>query len=63
MERMKIEKVKKVARTMIEMYPDKFTSDFEKNKEVLRELFEISSKGLRNQIAGYIAHLLKGEKS
>ena len=51
--------VKRTARRLLEEYPDKFTDSFEENKRVLMEIADIKSKKLRNQIAGYIAHLVK----
>jgi small subunit ribosomal protein S17e len=51
--------VKRTARKLLEMYPDIFTRDFEHNKKVVSQLIEYRSKKLRNQIAGYITHLVK----
>ncbi|MEB3817069.1 MAG: 30S ribosomal protein S17e [Desulfurococcales archaeon] len=51
--------VKRTARKLLEMYPDLFTRDFEHNKRVVSVLIEYKSKKLRNQIAGYITHLIK----
>ncbi len=51
--------VKRTARKLLEMYPDLFTRDFEHNKKVVAQLIEYRSKKLRNQIAGYITHLIK----
>jgi len=44
------------------MYPDLFTRDFEHNKKVVKELVEVDSKKLMNQIAGYVTHLKKVEQ-
>jgi len=52
------EYVKKVARELIELYPDKFSTDFQSNKKATESLAEISSAKLRNRIAGYITRLL-----
>jgi small subunit ribosomal protein S17e len=49
--------VKKTARELFELYPDKFGSDFQANKEILDTLAEVSSSKLRNRIAGYITRL------
>jgi small subunit ribosomal protein S17e len=46
--------VKKTGRTLLERYPDAFGHDFEHNKELVTELTNIESKGVRNRIAGYI---------
>jgi small subunit ribosomal protein S17e len=46
--------VKKTATLLMERYPDAFGPDFEHNKEVVEELTNIESKGVRNRIAGYV---------
>ena len=51
--------VKRTAKELLEKYPDLFTRDFEHNKQVVKKLLDVSSKKLRNQIAGYITHLVK----
>jgi len=51
--------VKRTARKLLSMYPDLFTDDFEHNKQMVKKLIETPSKKLRNQIAGYITHLVK----
>ena len=38
----------------MERYPDAFGDDFEHNKELVTELTNVESKGVRNRIAGYI---------
>ncbi len=51
--------VKRTARKLLEMYPNLFTTDFEHNKQIVKALLITPSKKLRNQIAGYITHLVK----
>ena len=46
--------VKKTATLLLERYPDAFGDDFEHNKELVTELTNVDSKGVRNRIAGYI---------
>ena len=46
--------VKKTGTILMERYPDAFGHDFEHNKDVVEELTDIESKGVRNRIAGYI---------
>lgn len=46
--------VKKTGRILMEKYPDAFGPDFEHNKELVEELTNIESKGVRNRIAGYV---------
>ncbi len=48
--------VKKTARLLMERYPEAFSHDFEQNKELVEQLTNIESKGVRNRIAGYITH-------
>ena len=48
--------VKKTATILMEKYPEAFTDDFEHNKDVVMEVTDIESKGVRNRIAGYITH-------
>lgn len=50
--------VKRVARELLEKYPDLFTRNFEHNKQVVKRVATIPSKRLRNKIAGYITHLI-----
>lgn len=58
MGKVRTEQVKRVARELIRRFPDKFTKDFEHNKQVLETVAEIPSQKLRNKIAGYITRLL-----
>ncbi|MCD6575589.1 MAG: 30S ribosomal protein S17e [Nanoarchaeota archaeon] len=54
--------IKSKSEELLRQYPDKFTSDFQKNKKMLDELVDIPSKQLRNKIAGAIVHLVKQSK-
>ena len=54
-----MDRIRRISQTLLQRYPDRFTTDFEKNKEVLSELTIINSKTLRNHIAGYITKTLK----
>ena len=49
-----MDRVKKMANELLERYPDKFTSDFNENKETIKNFGTVRSKELRNKIAGYI---------
>ncbi|BDH79201.1 MAG TPA: 30S ribosomal protein S17e [Methanothermobacter sp.] len=51
--------VKRVAKELVENNPGKFTLDFEKNKKLVEELSTVSTKHLRNKIAGYITRLMR----
>jgi len=50
--------VKKIARELVERFPDKFTTDFENNKKIVDTLTRTSSTKLRNRIAGYTTRLI-----
>ncbi|MFP4218401.1 MAG: 30S ribosomal protein S17e [Salinarchaeum sp.] len=47
--------IKKTGQVLLERYPDAFSTDFEHNKEAVETLTNITSKNVRNKIAGYIA--------
>ena len=52
--------VKKTATILMEKYPEAFNDDFEHNKDVVMEVTDIESKGVRNRIAGYVTHKRAG---
>ncbi len=53
---------KRIARELVERFPDIFTTDFETNKKLVESLTNISSKKLRNRVAGYITQLQNQKK-
>jgi len=55
--KVRTEQVKRIARQLLDKYPNKFSTDFEKNKQFVTELTNISSTKLRNRVAGYAARL------
>ncbi|WP_048062619.1 30S ribosomal protein S17e [Caldivirga maquilingensis] len=55
--------IKRVGRMLMEQYPDRFTEDFEHNKQVVGQLVEGVSKKVRNRIAGYITSQVKRIKT
>jgi len=50
--------VKRISKGLIETHND-FTTDFETNKKLVSEYSTVSTKHLRNKIAGYITRLIK----
>ncbi|MCD6330907.1 MAG: 30S ribosomal protein S17e [Thermoplasmata archaeon] len=54
--------VKKIALELIEKFPEEFTDDFEKNKMLVERLTTISTKNLRNRVAGYITRLMEDRR-
>ncbi|MFC1741475.1 30S ribosomal protein S17e [Nanoarchaeota archaeon] len=61
MGRIKTDMVKRTTVKLMKMYPEKFTTDFTKNKLVLNDLVVIRSKKLRNVIAGYSVRLKQAQ--
>lgn len=59
MGKVRISLVKRTARKLLVMYPNIFGADFEHNKQVVSKLCTTYSKKVRNQIAGYVTHLVK----
>ena len=56
-----MDRIRSLSEQILHRYPESFGADFEKNKQVLEELALISSKQLRNHVAGYIARSLREE--
>jgi len=55
--------IKRIAKELINMYPDKFVaSDSQHNKENVLELADFDSKVLQNRVAGYITRILASQK-
>ncbi len=50
--------VKRLARELVERFPDRFTSDFENNKKLVDALTNVSSTKIRNRVAGYAVRLI-----
>jgi len=63
MGRIKTSFVKNIAKELYEKHAEKFTTSFEENKEIVKQLIGLKSKKLRNVIAGYITSLKKREKA
>ena len=50
-----MKRVWRISNILLENNELKFTKDFEENKKILNDNVQVSSKKLRNQIAGYIS--------
>ncbi len=59
MGRIKTSLIKRVGLDIMNNFGDKVSQDYEQNKKLVEELTGISSKKLRNVIAGYITRLSK----
>ncbi len=51
--------IKRASKELVELYADRFSTDFEENKKVIDELTEIGSKRVRNRTAGYVTRLMR----
>jgi len=59
----KSREIKLTSKKLIEMYPEKFSTDFNSNKKIIDELNLTDDKYIRNKLAGYIVHVLKSEQN
>ncbi|KAJ3306031.1 40S ribosomal protein S17 [Kappamyces sp. JEL0829] len=59
MGRVRTKTVKRASRVIIEKYYPRLTQDFQVNKKICDEVAIITSKRLRNKIAGFTTHLMK----
>jgi len=62
MGRIKTQLIKRTTNKLIDTNREKFTKDFEHNKQQVQELLNMPSKKLRNAIAGYISRIIKNTK-
>ena len=53
-----MDRVKRMSNELLERYPDKFTIDFNENKEAIKNYAQVRSKELRNKIAGFITSVV-----
>ncbi len=54
------EQIKRIANELLRRFPEKFSNNFEENKNAVRMLTHGTTVKVRNQIAGYITHALAG---
>ncbi len=62
MGRIKTTLIKRISNEIVEKHSDKFKDNFEENKSIVEEVAVISSKKLRNTIAGYVTRQVKANK-
>jgi small subunit ribosomal protein S17e len=55
--------VKRAGQQIYDQHKEKFTTDYSKNKELIKEFATIKSKKLRNVIVGYVTTLKKQEEA
>lgn len=55
--------VKRLAKELVETHKDQFTTDFDENKKLVMEFTTVSTKHLRNKIAGYVTRLISQQQN
>lgn len=61
--KVRTEMVKRIAIELVDRYERSLTTDFEQNKQFLKEIELDVSKKLRNKIAGYVTVVMKIEET
>lgn len=56
-----MDRIKRLSYEVLEKHKSKFGEDFSKNKKSLDEIAIVRSKGLKNEVAGYITNFIKKE--
>ncbi|MFB6116138.1 MAG: 30S ribosomal protein S17e [Candidatus Nanosalina sp.] len=54
--------IKRLANDLVDAAPERFSEDFEENKQELKETEEFESKKLRNRVAGYIVRVVQNSR-
>jgi small subunit ribosomal protein S17e len=55
--------IKRVAIELAQRFPDKFSKDFQANKNMVAQLCDVKSIRMRNLIAGYVTRFMRRGKS
>lgn len=51
--------IKRLAKDLVSADEERFSDDFDENKEELKDIADFKSKKLRNRVAGYIVRVVK----
>jgi small subunit ribosomal protein S17e len=62
MGRIKTQLIKRTTKEIMEKHKDKVKDNFDDNKKVVEENTDVTSKKLRNVIAGYMTRLKRHDK-
>ena len=54
-----MDRIKRLSNQVLNEYSERFGTDFSTNKQTMNEITVIRSKGLKNEIAGYITKMLQ----
>ncbi len=58
MGKVRTEHIKRIAKELLNRFPNKFSEDFETNKHLVDLLVPAATNRVRNKIAGYITHII-----
>lgn len=58
----RVDRIKRLSYEVLDKHKSKFNESFTDNKKSLDQVTIIRSKGLKNEIAGYITKFIKNEK-
>ena len=56
-----MDRIKKISMEILETNKEKFGTDFRENKKIIDDIAIVRSKGLKNQLAGFITRFIKRE--
>jgi len=56
--KVKTEHIKRLGKELVSRFPEKFSSNFDDNKHAVDTLTDGATTKVRNQVAGYITHLI-----
>ena len=56
-----MDRIKKISLELLETNREKFGTDFRENKKIIEDISIVRSKGLKNQLAGFITRFIKRE--
>ena len=62
MGRIKTQLVKRVTHQLMDEYGDKFKDNFEENKPLVAKYTDVSSKKMKDVIAGYVTRIKKKQQ-
>lgn len=54
-----MDRIRRYAQLLLEKYPNLFTYNYEENKKAIDKVAFVSSKQLRNELAGYITRYMR----
>ena len=54
--------IKRLAKDLVSADSERFSEDFEENKQELKDTEEFESKKLRNRVAGYIVRVVQNSR-